>query len=169
MWSTCHVKCSCPRKLHILILNFLQIFFLKCYFLVIPSPITLQPFHISYPLSTLVFVTFLLSHLLINYISCLLYKIIFVTVKISWGIFIWLYHVKLSSLRTWYLAHNGFLINIEWMNDTVVEQTLVRGWRHILFYLFLFIYYFILFFNSTILYWFCHYLFLKYLFCCISS
>ena len=69
-------------------------------------------------------------------ISCLLYKIFFVvcflgtiTVKISWGIFIWLYHVKLSLLRTWYLAHSGFLINIEWMNDTVVEQTLIRGWR----------------------------------------
>ena len=138
MWNV-HV----PENCIFWSLIFFRFFFLKCYFLVIPSPITLQPFHISYPLSTLVFVTFLLTHLLINCISCLLYKIFFVTVKISWGIFIWLYHVKLSLLRTWYLAHSGFLINIEWMNDTVLEQTLVRGWRPILF---VFIYLFVLFY-----------------------
>lgn len=89
-------------------------FFLKYYFLVRPSPITLsqlQPSYISYPLfhpST----DYHLTHSLTNHT---------ITRHISYGIFIWLYHVQIPLPRTWYLAHSGFLINIEWMNECMTE------------------------------------------------
>lgn len=95
----------------------LLLHFLRCHFSVRPSLVTflqLYPSHISYsPFVPCIYYLLPLFSLTDIYI----FPLATIRLQISWGIFIWVIRLNYYCLEQ-YLAHSGFLIKIEWMNDT---------------------------------------------------